>query len=296
MKKLVQLMVVVVSINSTAAYCWEWPWTLYYNKMYSQMNGEEKQSLFRKEVTEASVDKSIKNLEKKRKHRASELSLFIADRGSYYYDLPPLSDSDRWLSRNERSINEARRRLNETENSINALLKFDIHDLDQKHANILRKDFRQLEQEFQNKYGLTYQQMKEVNKGFDSYFVRIQKKPVQKKSGWSLFSPMEEPTIQPAQPSLMQTLKDWFAQKRDTTLEFKIPSLNLQQKLQMAQQAAAQSTKIVAERIAEPSAQAQYDFARTPEGETFAAPRPVQKYEIIPGSPADRMRQWWNKR
>lgn len=38
---------------------------------------------------------------------------------------------------------------------------------------------------------------------------------------------------------------------------------------------------------------ARSEFATTPEGEIFS--KPVQKYEIVPGSPADRLQKWWNK-
>lgn len=99
--------------------------------------------------------------------------------------------------------------------------------------------------------------------------------------------------------SIVSSIKDWFSQKKEA---FK--AIDWQQKLQSAREQTRQSMKQVAqktsaslqktaERIAQPSPEAQSSFGSTIEGEGSGR---IQRYEIVPGSPADKMRQWWNKK
>lgn len=96
--------------------------------------------------------------------------------------------------------------------------------------------------------------------------------------------------------SFINSVKDWFAQTKES---FK--STNWQQKLQSATESAQQSMRQVgqktsaslkktAERIAAPSQEAQSSFGSTIEGEGSGK---IQRYEIVPGSPIDKARQWW---
>lgn len=102
------------------------------------------------------------------------------------------------------------------------------------------------------------------------------------------------------QPSLFQRIKGWFEQKREAARDsywwrvWNSKALEIErEKRRRVRRAMLQQIKqpigSAAERMSQPSQEAQESIDR------LEGSGKVQRYEIVPGSPADRMRQWWNK-
>lgn len=171
----------------------------------------------------------------------------------------------------------------------NELIKLDLlNDFDSRWA---------LERLFEG--GLLHQEELDVVNALADRIMQGEPAPkIAKESLRPFFSPVEV-----EKPSMFQSfvnsIKDWFSQQKEA---FK--TTDWQQKLQLAREQTRQSIRQAgqrtsaslqrtAARIAEPSPEAKSSFGSTIEGEGSGR---VQRYEIVPGSPADRMRQWWNKK
>lgn len=227
MKKIVQLVAIIVSINSTMVYCWEWPW----------VDQEKRTNDFADKFEQEVIKRSASDFFVENNKKIAGLRDRIQDVSS----IPQLS-----ILFNYEKQSELARRMKVQKimresgfeivsHNMNSLQEGPLNGLEGITGEQERKELRKILDEnithFKNEIDNEYGAGTIDHYWYQMFGILVQRREKEdserkKSTTWTLFSPVEKPIIQPTQPSWLQKFKAWFNQKMEIPKTYTFPTFN----------------------------------------------------------------------